>query len=136
MGLSPDAADGRLLQKVWNLRSELLPLFVAVFEAKRYFEKYVGTQYTSSLYFAPPESNPSLTLYFVEQSAYDGLDNQIESIRSGKTLEDKWKNIVHNIWQGSCYSTALMGMEKVQVRLYLICLVLNHFSFYQDAKKI
>jgi len=111
VGSSTDAADGKFLQQVWDLKSELLPVFIAVFEAKRYFEKFAGTKYTSSLYYLPPKSNPSLTLFFVERSSYDGMDKRVQAVKEGINLELKWKTIVKNIWQGTCYANLLTYSE-------------------------
>jgi len=114
-GSNTDEADGRFLQKVWDLRSELLPVFIAVFEAKRYFEKFAGKQYTSTLYYLPPSSNPSLTLYFVEKSSYDDMDRRTDAVKHGIALERKWKTIVKNIWQGTCYATMLSQLDTSEV---------------------
>lgn len=108
LGVSPEIADARLLQGMWSLKHPLLPLFVAVFEAKRYYESIVGDKYTSALYYFP-EGHKSLTFFVSKSSVYDATTHALdeESRAFGLHLEERWMKILHDIWSGHCYSSAL-----------------------------
>lgn len=66
--VNPEVADAKLLQGLWDLKHPYLPVFVAVFEAKRYFEQIFGETYTSSLYYIP--INETSLVYYIARSSY------------------------------------------------------------------
>lgn len=95
----------------------MLPLFVAVFEAKRFFESVYGTSYTSSLYYFP-EKQKSLLFALAETSAYDDLYPFSPEYKEGRKLEEKWKRILFNMWQGYCYAQDMPGFTQLVRSIY------------------
>lgn len=106
LGMPAEVADEKLLKGMWDMKSPFLPLFVAVFEAKRYFEAEFGSDYTSSLYYFP-EKHKSLIFTLADESSYDNIDTYSTQFTRGRELEKRWKSILFNVWQGFCYSKSL-----------------------------
>lgn len=104
--ITPDEADLKLLNGIFKLKHPFLPLFVAVFEAKRYFENVFDLTYTSSLYFTK-ERGTSLMYAMAKTSIYDRMNSHDIEVRQGKRLETDWEKLLYDIWSGYCYAQAL-----------------------------
>lgn len=102
-GMPAEDADAKLLQSMWNLGHPYLPLFVSIFEAKRYYELIAGTKYTSSLYYFP-EEKMSLTYVLWQHSVYENQDKEKSEVKTGISLEKRWQRTLHNVWLGYCYA--------------------------------
>lgn len=102
-GVPPEDADAKLLEDMYTIRHPYLPLFVAIFEAKRYYELIAGTKYTSSLYYFQ-EENKSLAYVLWQKSVYDNKNRKKGELQVGIDLEKRWQKILHDIRIGYCYA--------------------------------
>lgn len=98
--VNPEVADEKLLQGIWELKHPYLPLFVAVFESKRYYERVFGEKYTSSLYYVPLNET-SLVYFMARRSNYDATEVNDSICRE---LEDRWMKLLLGVWEGYCYA--------------------------------